>query len=101
MENIQVGNRQTKQQEPSEELHMTVSPICERDGHKLAYVSFTDGIRTAEGEIPECKITKNEGFSDSEAMQLELYMKGELATLKRMAASVNVADAFMGKRSNP
>ena len=89
---------QTKEQRDSEELTMHVSPICEKDGRKMAYVSFTDGIRTAEGEIPDCKITKNEGFEDAEVAQLELYMKAELANLKKLAASVNVADAFMGRK---
>ena len=79
------------------ELRMSVSPICTRDGEKMAYVEFTDKTRTAEGEIPVCKITKKDGFSEEEVAQLELYMKAELANVKKMAASVNVADAFMGK----
>lgn len=93
MENFRVEfNRQD-----SQEMQMSVSPICEKDGKKMAYVSFSDGIRTAEGEIPECKIIKSQGFEDGEVAQLEVYMRGQLATLKKMAASVNVADAFMGK----
>lgn len=81
----------------NDELNMSVSPICERDGKKIAFVSFSDGARSAEGEIPACKITKNSGFDEGEVVQLELYMKSELATLKKMAASVNVARAFMSE----
>lgn len=98
MENFDIGKQPKKPQK--EELSMSVSPICERDGKKIAFVSFSDGTRTAEGEIPECKITKNEGFDEGEVLQLELYMKSELANLKKMASSVNVMGAFMGKNSD-
>lgn len=81
----------------AEELKMSVSPICQKEGKRIAYVSFTDGKRTAEGKIPDCIIYSNNGFTEDEVLQLQLYMKQELATLKRMAASVNVLDAFMGK----
>lgn len=84
----------------SEELNMSVSPICQKNGKRMAYVSFSDGKRTAEGQIPECVIHSNDGFSEEEVAQLQLYMKSELATLKRMAASVNVMDAFMGKTNS-
>ena len=82
--------------ENSDELNMSVSPICRgEDGKQYAYVSFTDKKRSAEGKIPECKITSNKGFEEGEVLQLEIYMKQQLDQLKKMAASVNVATAFM------
>ena len=78
-----------------DELSMTVSPVCAKDGKKYAYVSFTDGERIAEGIIPDCKIMSNKGFSREELEQLEAYMKSELPKLKRMAAEIRVLDAFM------
>ena len=80
------------------ELKMSVSPICRKDGKQLAYVSFTDEVRLAEGQIPECIITKNKGFTQDELEQLQAYMRQELDTLKKMAASVNVMGVFMGKK---
>lgn len=77
------------------ELNMSVSPICAKDGEKYAFVSFADGERFADGKIPDCKITLNKGFSQDEVKQLEEYMRSELATLKRMAAGINVMDAFL------
>lgn len=74
---------------------MTVSPICVKDGHRYAYVSFTDGKRSAEGKIPECKIVSSTGFTENEVEQLETYMRNELAELKRIASGINVMDAFM------
>ena len=79
----------------NQDLNMSVSPICQKDGVRYAFVSFTDGERTAEGKIPECKIISNKGFSEDEVAQLESYMQGELPKLKRMAAGINVLDAFL------
>lgn len=77
------------------EVNMTVSPICEKDGKKYAFVSFVDGERIAEGKIPDCKILSNKGFSQEEVEQLEIYMMSELQDLKRMAAGVRLWDAFV------
>ena len=78
-----------------DELKMSVSPICVKDGKKYAFVSFTDGIRTAEGKIPDCEIINNDGFSEDEVLQLEAYMKQELTQLKRMAAGIDVMKTFL------
>lgn len=79
----------------SDELKMSVSPICTKDGKKYAFVSFTDGKRTAEGKIPDCKITASDGFDRGEVMQLEEYMNRELPQLKKMAAGINIMRNFM------
>lgn len=79
----------------SDELKMSVSPICVKDGAKYAFVSFTDDIRTAEGKIPDCMITSNDGFDEDEIKQLEEYMKQELPKLKKMAAGINVMETFL------
>ena len=77
-------------------LNMSVSPICRQGDKKCAYVYFSDDNRNAEGIIPDCCIIKNEGFDENEVSALEEYMRSQLATLKRMAANVNVMKAFMG-----
>lgn len=77
------------------ELSMSVSPVIEVAGEKKAFVSFFDNKRLAEGEIPNCKITKNQGFLAEEVDDLERYMKANLTMLKKMAASVDVLSAFM------
>ena len=79
----------------NEEMQMSVSPICTKDGKKYAFVSFTDGNRIAEGKIPDCVITYHSGFHDDEVHQLEEYMKRELPQLKRMAAGINVMNNFL------
>ncbi len=77
-------------------LNMSVSPICHSDdGKKYAFVTFDDGTRNAEGRIPECKIIKNNGFTDEEVSQLEKYMKDNISQLKKMASSIHILDAMM------
>lgn len=85
-----------------EELTMSVSGICVKEGRKCAYVSFAGADRYAEGTIPDCKITEYRGFTEEEAKQLELYMKMNLGELKRRAAFVDPVRAMMkdGKIEN-
>lgn len=79
----------------NDELEMSVSPICTKDSQKYAFVSFTDGVRNAEGKIPDCVIIRNNGFDEDEVQQLETYMKQELPQLKKMAAGINVLKNFL------
>lgn len=78
-----------------DELKMSVSPICEKDGKRYAFVTFSDGGRFAEGKIPECEMISNRGFSEEEIEKLKEYMQKELPQLKKMAAGVNVFGALM------
>ena len=95
------GNTTPKKKENSpEELTMQVSGICRKDTRKFAFVTFTDGKRTAEGVIPECKIQSQNGFEEDEIAQLELFMKINLDKLKRKAASIDPVRAMIGKNSN-
>lgn len=79
-----------------QEMKMTVSPICtDKSGkNKYAYVTFTDGKKYAEAKIPECEITKNDGFSEEELAGLHFYMRTNLTELKKIAAKNNVFEAL-------
>ena len=80
------------------ELNMSVSAVCRNEhGDKYAFVTFTDGVRTAEGKIPDCKIIKNDGFAEIEVQQLEKYLKEHLTELKKTAASIDIFSAFKGE----
>ncbi len=78
-----------------ESVDIKVSGVFDKDGRKIAYVSFLDGDRYAEGTIPDCVITRNKGFSEEEKTALEEYMKKELASLKKTASGINVVKALM------
>ncbi|MDD6428476.1 hypothetical protein [Candidatus Weimeria sp. HCP3S3_B5] len=77
-------------------IRMTVSSVCtDMSGrNKYAYVTFSDKDRYAEGVIPDCRITKNRGFSDEELAALKFYMKSNLDQLKKIAAQINVFEAL-------
>lgn len=77
------------------ELSMTVSQICYNEkGERYAFVTFTDGVRNAEGKIPDCTIISNQGFAKIEITQLESYMKENLSMLKKMASHIKAFDIF-------
>ncbi len=80
------------------ELNMSVSAVCHNDkGESYAFVTFTDGVRNAEGKIPECKIISNDGFATIEIQELEKYMRENLRDLKKMAAGIDIFAAFKGE----
>ena len=81
-----------------EELTMSVSGICRKDGKKLAYVTFSDDRRKAEGVIPDCRITCSSGFTEEETAQLELYMKMNLQELKKQSAAITPLRAMMKEK---
>ena len=80
------------------EVNMSVSAVCQNEqGDKFAYVTFSDGVRNAEGLIPECKLISNDGFAEIEVEQLEKYMQEHLSELKKMAAGIDIFSAFKGE----
>ena len=66
-----------------------VSSICNKNGEKVAYITFSDSKRQAEGEIPKCMINSNNGFSEDEIHALEEYMRQNLDMLKGLAKDIN------------
>lgn len=79
----------------SEELKMTISGIVPKDGRKSIYVVFEDGERKAEGYVPDCIITSNEGFEEDEVKMLELYLKQNQDMIREHAKLINPIKALM------
>ena len=79
----------------SDTLKMTISGIVPKDGRKHIYIVFEDDTRKAEGYIPDCVITSNEGFSQEEVKMLEWYMKNQQDEIRRHARELNPIKAFM------
>lgn len=76
-------------------MKMLISGVSEKDGKKVAYVSFDEGSRSAEAMIPDCKVIKNNGFTEDEVSQLEDYLRENLTMIKREAAGINPIKAMM------
>ena len=89
MENFDISQTKT------DSIEMSVSSVFVGDsGEKYAFVTFSDGVRSAEGRIPECKIISNKGFAAIEVESLERYMNENLKQLKKMAANINILKAL-------
>lgn len=78
-----------------DELKMTVSGIVPKDGRQNIYVVFEDGMRRAEGSVPDCVITTQNGFKEDEVKMLEFYMKQEQDTIRELAKQINPIKALM------
>ncbi len=88
-------------QDSNPDMRLTVSPVCKKGGETYAFVTFTEGnryaqqgVRVAEGKIPDCKIISNKGFDEGEVGMLEMYMKQNLLQLKKMAAGIRLFDVI-------
>lgn len=79
------------------DMKLSVSPVCKKDGETYAFVTFTEGCRSAEGKIPDCKIISSKGFDEGEIGMLEMYMKQNLLQLKKMAAGIRLFDVITKK----
>lgn len=79
----------------SDTLKMTISGIVPKDGRKHIFIIFEDGIRKAEGYIPDCIITSSNGFSKDEVKMLELYMKHNQDEIREHAKQINPIKALM------
>lgn len=82
-----------------DEVTLDVSGITKKDGKRIAHIRFSRGKDFAEGYIPDCVLTKVEGFTEEESAQLVDFLKANLTDLKRRAASINPLNAFMGKKN--
>lgn len=58
-----------------EELKLTHSGILVKQGRRHVSVRFERGSDIAEASLPECKVIKNQGFSEEEVAGLELYLE--------------------------
>ncbi len=76
------------------EMQMSVSPVCGAGEDRYAFVTFTEGAKTAEAKIPSCEIIRSSGFSAEELAGLKTYMKADLKHLQKLAAGENVFKAM-------
>ncbi|MEE3480843.1 MAG: hypothetical protein VZQ80_02505 [Lachnospiraceae bacterium] len=76
------------------EMQMSVSPVCGTGEDRYAFVTFTEGAKTAEAKIPSCEIIRSSGFSEEELAGLRAYMKADLKHLQHLAAGENVFKAM-------
>ena len=79
-------------------MNMLVSGLVGTGEHKRICVYFSDKDKSAEGSIPECKITSSKGFTKDEVAEIEEYLKENKDHIIEEARKVNPMKAFMGKK---
>lgn len=79
------------------EIKMSVSPITRNDDKKCVYALFTDGNKSAEFAVPECKVVSNNNFSQDEINQLLDYVRNQQDYIFSLAKEINPLKAFLDK----
>lgn len=59
---------------PNEEMKMTYTSVLAKNGKPHISLRFERGADSCEGSVPDCKITRNRGFSAEEVQALEDYL---------------------------
>lgn len=78
----------------NDELKMSVTSVFGNPGSMYAFVRFEDDKRFCEWKFPNPELTKNEGFEKEELAAIKIYIQNNMKQLKKMAAGINVFDAF-------
>ncbi len=75
------------------EVTFTYSGVLTKKNKKIICVRFErigeDGADYAEGQIPECKIDKQKGFTLEEIRQMEEYLRAEKDNIIQKARKLN------------
>lgn len=74
---------------PNEEMKMTYTSVVTRDNKPMISLKFERGVDVCEGSIPDCIISKNDGFSDEEVEALEHYLRVNKKEIIEQAKSIS------------
>lgn len=61
---------------PDEEMKMTYTSVLTKNGKPHISLLFERGKDFCEGNVPDCKISRNQGFSADEVEALQQYLAG-------------------------
>ncbi len=60
---------------PNEEMKMTYSSVVVKEGKPMVSLTFERGRDMCEAVVPECIVTKNDGFTSEETEAIEQYLR--------------------------
>lgn len=82
-----------------DEVRMTYSGILTYKGKKTVRVIFERGVSdSAEGSVPDGRITKSTGFSQEEIEKLNEFLISNTNDIMERARLINPLKGFMGKK---
>ncbi|MDO4187415.1 MAG: hypothetical protein Q4D29_00360 [Lachnospiraceae bacterium] len=82
---------------PNEEMKMTYTSVLTKDNKPLISLSFERGKDSCEAVVPECKILKNDGFSEEEVEALEYYLRVNKQTIIDNSKGISGLFNILGK----
>ena len=82
---------------PNDEMTMTYTSVLTKDNKPLISLSFERGKDICEGVVPDCKITKNSGFSEEEVEALENYLRTNKKLIIENSKNISGFFNIMGK----
>ncbi len=80
------------------QMNMLVSGLVGKGENKRICVYFSDKDKSAEGSIPDCRITSSKGFTNSEIAEIEEYLRENKDHIIEEARKVNPMKAFTGRK---
>lgn len=76
-----------------DEVTLIYSGVVKKGNQSLVSVRFerkrTSGVDYAEGQVPECRIEKQRGFTADEIAQMEEYLREEKYNIIQKARELN------------
>ncbi len=79
-----------------DKVTLTFSSVLSKNGKPMVAVRFERGTDHAEGSVPECKITKNNGFSEEEVSMLNEYLVNNKGDIISRAKSISGISHLLG-----
>ena len=74
---------------PNEEMKMTYTSVLTKDNKPFISLMFTRGKDSCEAAVPDCVVTKNNGFSSEEVEGLQLYLQANKKEIIENAKSIS------------
>lgn len=74
---------------PNEEMKMTYTSVVTKNNKPMISIKFERGKDMCEGSVPDCVISKNNGFTSEEIEGLEYYLRANKKEIIEHAKSIS------------
>ena len=74
---------------PNEEMKMTYTSVVTKNNKPMISIKFERGKDMCEGSVPDCVISKNNGFTSEEIEGLEYYLRVNKKEIIEHAKSIS------------
>lgn len=82
---------------PNEEMTMTYTSVLTKDNKPMISLLFERKGDKCEAIVPDCKVTKNNGFSDEEVKAIEQYLAANKKMIIENSKGISGLFNILGK----